>query len=182
MIGQLADIGEVAREELLRNWQERVHVLENAHYKACNAFGRRSLYLGVPATILSTIAGTAVFATMAEQVDVWIRFVIGAISVLVAVLTGLQTFLRFDERSAKHRAAGVEFGILRRELELSWASQRDNGTSDEALRQLKEKIDALYKEAPEIPQSIFDGERAAIQKRNEERENQRPKVPCRGTL
>jgi hypothetical protein len=165
---QLGDFGKLTPEELLEGWQERVHVLENAHYQACNSFGRRRVFLGVPATILSTVAGTSVFASMSSEVTTGVRLAVGLISVLVAVLTGMQTFLRYDERSGKHRAAGVQFGILRREIELERAT-RPPDTSIERLQAMKESLDALYKESPEIPQEIFDQERDAVEQRNAKR-------------
>ncbi len=80
-------------EALTAEWRVRVNRMKNAHYRAATLFERIHLYLGVPVIVLSSIVGTAVFAS-------------------------LQTFLRYSERADKHRIAGAKYGALNVDLEL----------------------------------------------------------------
>ncbi|WP_414896029.1 SLATT domain-containing protein [Pseudomonas chlororaphis] len=49
---------------------------------------------------------------------VWWQLGVGAMSVLAAVMTALQTTLRYQELAEKHREAGARYNALGREIEL----------------------------------------------------------------
>jgi hypothetical protein len=73
--------------------------------------------LGVPVVVLTTFIGTSVFATLQDDISTGLKIFVGVISVTAAVLASLQTFLRFGERSEKHRVAGESWAALRREID-----------------------------------------------------------------
>src|SRR6185369_2622736 len=102
----------------------RVSITQRAHYLSADHFGRRKYWLGIPAVVLSTLVGTAVFASLQKQPEFWLQIAIGLASVLAAVLAGLQTFLGYTERAEKHRIAGAKYGALGRELEILRASDQ----------------------------------------------------------
>jgi hypothetical protein len=138
-------------EELLLRWWRRVSAVEAGHYKMADRLGRANLRLGVPVVVLSTIIGTSVFATLKNQVDFRIRIAVGMISVLMAVLASLQTFLRYAERAEKHRSAANLYSSLRREMEeLRALPLSDREPPKAPLDRLRETMDRLGKESPEI--------------------------------
>jgi hypothetical protein len=60
--------------------------------------------IGIPTTILTTVVGTAVFASYQQQspsagVAGWLAIV----SILAAVMTAVQSFFRFSERAVRHQ-------------------------------------------------------------------------------
>src|SRR5258708_21890488 len=59
-----------------------------------------------PAVFFPTVGGTAVFATLENQVGVSARVIVALVSIAAAVLAGLQTFLRLSETAAAHAQAG----------------------------------------------------------------------------
>src|SRR5260370_4888437 len=82
-------------EDLLRKWQKRARESQFSHYKAGSYFQHLHLWVGIPVVVLTTCVGTTVFATLQKQLDIGVQIGVGAVSVLAAVLAGLQTFLRF---------------------------------------------------------------------------------------
>src|SRR5262249_53767340 len=104
-------------DELLEDWRRRANESQYAHYETAKHFSRLNYLFGVPVVIATTVVGTSIFATLQEQGVLLLRVILGLISVAAAVLAALQTFLRYAERSEKHRAAGATFGAIRRELE-----------------------------------------------------------------
>lgn len=50
--------------ELLREWPLRVYRMQMAHYDAAIHFERLHLLLGIPVIVLSTVVGTAIFASL----------------------------------------------------------------------------------------------------------------------
>lgn len=106
-------------ETLAKDWFRRCRESQMVHYEYGSLLERRHLYFGIPAIVLSTIVGTAVFSSWesASQNELT-RVAFGMLSMLAAAITALQTFLNLAERASKHKSAGASYGAIRRELEL----------------------------------------------------------------
>lgn len=141
------------QRELLDEWYRRVAVTQQAHYLSADHFGARKYWLGVPAAALSTIVGTAVFATLQKQPEAWLQIVVGLASVVAAVLASLQTLLGYSERAEKHRIAGAKYGALGRELEQLRTSEEV--LSPELVNDVRARLDDLAVESPNNPQAIY---------------------------
>jgi len=139
-------------ELLLERWHKRVRESQFAHYEACNKLSRFQYWLGIPAVVLSTLVGTSVFATLQKDASLQIKTATAAASVLVAILAGVQTFLRFGDRAEKHRLAGARYGCLRREIEQFHAT-RNSQSQDmgKFLNGVREKMDKLVEESLPTP-------------------------------
>jgi hypothetical protein len=141
-------------EKLLVEWHRRASINKDAHYDAGSYFAKSNYSLGIPVIVLSAVVGTSVFATLEQQVDLWIKIVIGLINVSVAVLGSLQTFFGYAERVEKHRLAGAKYGSIARELEQAIVTGNIEDEK-EFLDKLRERMDTLSQEAPQIPYEIW---------------------------
>ena len=103
---------------------------------------------------MATFVGTSVFASIGKTVNQNLQIFVGVVSVLAAVLASLQTFLRFSERSEKHRSVASRYGALRREIEQT-ISFNDGGVSPDKMDSIRAVIDRLAEEAPNIPTKIW---------------------------
>jgi hypothetical protein len=103
--------------------------------------------------VLSTLVGTSVFATVQKQPELWLQITVGLASIAAALLASLQTFLGYSERAEKHRIAGAKYGDLGRELEQLHAS--DTPPSDEAISEVRKRLDDLAVESPNNPVPIY---------------------------
>jgi hypothetical protein len=139
--------------QVVDDWYKRVTVTQRAHDLSAHAFGVRKYWLGIPALTLSALVGTAVFATVQKQPELWLQITAGFASVAAAILAVLQTFLGYPERAEKHRIAGAKYGALRRELEQLRAS--DSPLSDEVISRIRKSFDDLEIESPNNPQPIL---------------------------
>jgi hypothetical protein len=108
----------------------------------------------VPVVALTTAVGTSVFATLEHQVNTALRLLVGIISVIAAVLASLQTFLRFGERSEKHRAAAEAWSSLRREIDEMVALHPDylasRGDPKDYLDDLRRRMGEIAQQSPEM--------------------------------
>ena len=102
---------------LLRDWQRRAAVGQEAHYARATRLADFNIWFGVPVVALATLVATSVFATLQEDIRIEPRIVVGFISALAAVLASLQTFLRFQERAEKHRVSAELWAAVRREID-----------------------------------------------------------------
>jgi hypothetical protein len=116
-------------EELIRTWHRRVAAAEAGHRVRADRMRRRYLMLGVPVLVLMTVVGTSVFAsTQDEKVPIWVRVEVGPVSILAAVISSLQTFLRYGMRAEGHRVAAIRYETPRRDMAAVLAIPRASRT------------------------------------------------------
>jgi hypothetical protein len=150
----------ISTEQLLDDWYRRARESQFAHYNAAYPLASANYRLGLPVIVLSTFVATSVFATLESSTALGYRIAVGIISVSAAVLSALQTFLRFEERAEKHRTAGGQYGALRRELE---AARAAGAPYDPALiARVREQFDSIANQAPEIPPRIWSRTEATL--------------------
>ncbi|MGH9875843.1 MAG: SLATT domain-containing protein [Pyrinomonadaceae bacterium] len=144
------------REELLRGWLLHAHKGRDRHDLAARRNDTYRYWLGVPAIILSAVAGTSVFASLQTQVDSALKIVVGLVSITSAVLASLQTFYNFASQAESHRMAGVKYKTIIRELE-QVLTQPLEQLPDKAdyLDDLRKRLDELEEEAPVVPEGIY---------------------------
>lgn len=136
---------------------ERASRIQTAHYESAAILSRRHYQVGVPAIVLATIVGSSVFSALDKGGSTWTKIAVGAASILAAVLTAVQTFLRHDERAEKHRAAGVSYGGMKRKLEQHVAYPPATAERMvELLEQIRTEWDGLNRECPTIPKRVWD--------------------------
>jgi hypothetical protein len=132
----------------------------NAHYAAAEIFAGRDLKLGIPVTVATSIVATSIFATLTQDTKtLWISLVTGTLSIGAAILSGLQTFLRYSDLSARHRRAAVAYESIRRSLDLFNLEYKQSDDRSAALKRLAEiatKLDLTADAAPTLPDSIYD--------------------------
>jgi hypothetical protein len=145
---------------LLKDWAARVTAAQHAHYFLMARLRRRNLWLGIPVVVLSAIVGTALFATVAtasnDKVPLGLRLAAGCISVLAAVLAGVQTFLKLSERSEKHGLAADWLAAVRRDIDLLQATpDTERGDPRETLSALRKEINKIAQNAPAIGEGLW---------------------------
>lgn len=140
---------------MLRRWYKRLRETQESHYEASKPLAKLNTRLGLPVVIFSTIVGTSVFASLSKEVNIYWKITVAVISILAAILAGLQTFLKFSEKSEAHRAIASQAGSLRRQIEQLIASGDVENISEEKLNSLREQIDKLSANAPAISEKIW---------------------------
>lgn len=144
-------------EQLTIAWLQRAHLVLSAHHMAAGIFEKRHYWLGIPSVAISTVVGTAVFASLQKSPHVSIQIIVGLASIAAAVLASLLTFLRYNERAEKHRLAGVRYGTIMRQLEQALLIPPHN--EDEArdfFNSIRDQWDKLNEESLTMPTKIWD--------------------------
>ena len=140
--------------ELLRDWERRAAASSETHYHIATWLSKANTRLGVPVVVLTTFIGTSVFATLEENVAVEFRIAVGFLSAAAAVLASLQTFLRFGERSEKHRVSAERWAAIRREIAEMVALHptylASRGDPKSYLDDLRTRLDKSSSESPEM--------------------------------
>jgi hypothetical protein len=108
---------------MLMDWMRKIHTLEYGHRFESIKWSRLNLWLGLPALIFSILIGVTatgkpdspycVIKFIAENKEL-IVFLGG---LTIAILTGLQTFLKPLELAEKHRSKSIAHEKLRHKIE-----------------------------------------------------------------
>jgi hypothetical protein len=142
------------REQLLQDWLRRARESQWAHYEAERSFLKQHFSIGIPLVLLTAFSGTTVFASISLNPALWFQLIVAGITVLAAILSGLQTFLRNADRASAHRAAATYYSSLRRELEQILA-QPTTSLSDGEITGIREKLSELAERSPAIPSRVW---------------------------
>jgi hypothetical protein len=149
------DIREQAREYL-----KYVKARDRGHYQMTLRLQRRERLLGIPVIILSTIVGTAIFATLQAQTATGWKIATGLLSVLAATLAALQTFFNFGSEAEKHGVVANHYARMRRDFEEFDLKHRSGySTRDEVLQDLSDllkQLEEIEKDSPRIPNSVWE--------------------------
>ncbi len=78
----------------------------------------------------------------------------GLLSVVAAVLTGLQTFLRYAELAEKHRLAGARFANLKHRIELLMTQPAESDMRSQ-LAAIEETWAKLREESPSLSSGVW---------------------------
>lgn len=104
------------KKKLMLSWMRKVHILEHAHRKESIRWNKIHNWLGVFASIIAVLIGA--LGSIAEFKDVlFIKLLPSVGGIIVAALSGLQTFLRPAELAEKHRSLSMTYEALRHKFE-----------------------------------------------------------------
>jgi hypothetical protein len=152
---------------LLADWHDRAATSQDAHYAIATQLTKYNVWFGIPVVALATFVGTSVFATLQKDVQTSLRILVGVISVIAAVLASLQTFLRFQERAEKHRAAAELWAAIRREIDQMLALHPDylaeRSDPKAYLDDLRRRMNEVSAQSPEIGGRDWAKARASLE-------------------
>ena len=131
------------------------------HFYAGQCWVSVNLNLGVATAILSAIAG----ASALSQFD-YHNVVAGGLSIIVAGLTAVITFINPDEKSFIHRKAGNRYNALRNDTRIFYdieLEEVDDKKAIEGLKKLNDRRSKLNSESHQIPKWAFEKARRGIE-------------------
>ena len=137
---------------LLADWHNRMYAAQTGHYERSDRFRRLHYWLGIPVVILTTLAGTTLFASLGKKVGP-VGVVIALTTLLGGVLASIQTFLRLGESAANHGHAADWYAAIRRDIEQLQASPpRTAQLRDRALSRIRKEMNKCAQKSIELPQ------------------------------
>ncbi|PSV15945.1 SLATT domain-containing protein [Photobacterium kishitanii] len=114
------------------------------HYNCADNWKSVHYWIGIPAAVLAGVASVSAFSDN--------TIVAGYISVLVAILTALSTFLDPNARQNSHKASGAAFGALKNQsrcfYEIDVHLEQDE-------KKLKKHLDILFHRRDELNSTSF---------------------------
>jgi hypothetical protein len=149
------------QDQLMADWSDIAGCYRWMHDKSEKIYTRKNMSMTIPVIILSTLTGTASVGISSiaggnEEVQKYLNFGIGGVSLVAAILTTLNNFLRYAQLSESNRVAGVAWGKFQRlvavELALNPLERMD---SLDFLKICRADLDRLIEQSPAIPDEVI---------------------------
>lgn len=157
-------------DDLLRTWLRRAREGQHSHHEAGKALKRANYALAIPIIVITTALGTAAFATITTQLAGGWKVAFGGLSITAAVLSTLQTHLRYSERAEKHKNLGAQYGNVRRRIESVLATPHDEREDRRSiLDEIRGKLDSLSTEGDVVSRRIFTRTISRLEERDRRR-------------
>lgn len=145
------------RDELERIEEDCIHS-GKAQFNAGDRWSRYHLWLGVPAVILSALAGTAFFKDQAD--------IAGVMSMAVALLAALSTFLKPSERASSHKNSGDQYLTLRNDARvlrmIKLDASCDDASAIASLDEITKRRNELNQASTQASRRDFESARKGI--------------------
>jgi len=144
-------------KDLVNLWGKRARSSEAVHYQIAASYLRRNQLLSFAVIVLTATIGSGIFASLSTTASKQLRLVFGVISVLTAILAGLNRSLRYGERAEENRQAGARWAPIVNSAEQLLLGL-ESFSPDEAAKhvnELKKQIDDAAQRSPSIPQAFI---------------------------
>ena len=140
-------------EELLNDWHRRAYAAQCTYYQQAERFRKLHYTLGICTVILTSAAGATIFVDKEKWPSLApnLQWGVGIVSLLAAVLAGLQTFLRPGQAATEHGFAGDWYAAIRREIEqLQALPEGMRGEPKACLDSLRKEMNKAGQKSPEM--------------------------------
>ena len=145
---------EKIKKVMLLDWMRKIHTLEHAHRLESIRWSNYNNYFGIPslivAALISMVSSVSEFAMMC-----WWNDLITALGgTMLAILAGLQTFLKPSELAEKNRNSSITYEKLRHKIEFVMEFENEPDKYNNAVQGIRNEwsqIDALN-----VSQESFD--------------------------
>jgi len=157
---ELARVGE--KEELIKTITARRYeakVLGVAYAMAADMYADRRRLIGIPAIVLSTFVGAMTLSSLIDigKAKLYVDIFICVLAIAVAVLTALQTFLDYPQRSKENKDASVKMLAFEKKWELLLQNP-----ADDSVRGLDTAFSKLLRKVPRSPLRLQEKARERI--------------------
>lgn len=146
-------------ENVVAEWADKASCYQWMHQKTEEKFSLRNMYFTIPVIIMSTLTGTANFATESivggTEYQKFVTFGIGAISLVAGIISTVANFLRYAQGSEAHRVAAISWGKFQRFISIELAlhpNERMDAMS--FLKMGRIELDRLIEQSPPIPPEV----------------------------
>lgn len=132
-----------------------------AHWHAAAVYEKRhKFYIGLPATILSILLTWILSAEfkqsgISENAGILgIGYITVLLGLIISVLSGIGTFLNFNDLAIKHRTAAENYHSLWRDCKNWQTDFPDESTinqSVQVVQQYRKRLNEINRDSPQIP-------------------------------
>lgn len=124
----------------LRQRSESLHIKEVGHARLSGRLDRYGRLIGLAVVILTTVAGTTVFAELGKNTGTAAKITVGVITAVAAVLAAVKEHAAFGKSSATHLEAAAKYGAIHHHIEEKILDYECEAPSEAALDKELEQL------------------------------------------
>lgn len=149
------------QDNLMAEWADIAGCYRWMHDRAEKTYTKKNMAMTIPVIILSTLTGTASVGISSitdgnEQLQKYMNFAIGGVSLIAGILTTLNNFFKYAQLSESNRVAGVAWGKFQRLIAVELAQSPDNRMDSlDFLKICRADLDRLIEQSPPIPDEVI---------------------------
>jgi hypothetical protein len=142
-----------AIEKLIKSIGEKSLSLSWLHGRSEKRYYYLNNYLMIPAICLSTISGVG---TVGFGQTLEVGYAMGAVSIIVSIITTLNSYFAFAQRSESHRLTAISYSKLYLQISIELALPRSKRTSVKLfMKMISEQIQRLNETQPQVPDAVI---------------------------
>lgn len=145
-------------EQILVEWADKAMCYRWLHARSNAMFSSLNAWYTIPVIIISTITGTANFATERVPPEWQSAFsmIVGGFNILAGIITTIQQFLKITQMNEAHRVSSIAWDKFYRNIKIELAKHPDERMPvTQMIKICKEEFDRLMETSPSIPDSII---------------------------
>ena len=154
-------------ERLLQRYGDESSLRESLHRKSFYAYKTRLSYFALPVIVLSVLSGSVQFMSKSyPAVENILVTCTGSVSILTAILSAVQSYLKLGESMSKHEAAEIAWQGLHNRIkhQLSLARKlREDAVK--FLEQIQQEYSRLFELSPILDQEFISQVKASLRKK-----------------
>jgi hypothetical protein len=146
----------VSQEKLVLRWKEYARIRAVMHQRTASLYDTGHYTIGPLAVIITSISAATQFSQLGNCED-GASIAVIILTILGSVLSGLQTFFRFDKTSTQHRNAGTKYETLQHDIEETMAFEaQEREPPNSFIDRVKKELNSLMSNNLAIPMCIVD--------------------------
>jgi hypothetical protein len=145
-------------EDILRTLSEKAQIWRLLHMKNHDIFKRKYYWLIIPVTILSSITGAANLAlgSVASGNETSINLVIGALGIVISVISTLNNIFSFQRRKDEHYRSSKDWYRVQRMIDVELSLQRNKRNNVSVFFHLVlQEVERIHEFHPNIRDDVI---------------------------
>ncbi len=164
-------------EQILVEWADKAMCYRWLHARSNAMFSSLNAWYTIPVIIISTITGTANFATerVPPEWQSTFSMIVGGFNILAGIVTTIQQFLKITQMNEAHRVSSIAWDKFYRNIKIELAKHPDERMPvTQMIKICKEEFDRLMETSPTIPDKIIKQFKRDFENGNEEEDPDNP--------
>lgn len=145
-------------ETILSQEGERAECFGWLHDKSQKKYNQLNTYITLPTITMSTLAGSAAIGSSSifSGIPNVANYIIGGISLSVALLNTVSSFFGWAKRSESHRLSALAYTKIHRFIMIELSLPRtERMAAKDMLKICRDQLDRLQETSPQIPDDVI---------------------------
>lgn len=141
-------------QDITDSWRFRLNKAQIGHYISCERYQWWNTTIGILSVLFSGTTTGLLLLDFNSLDKAYLKTIIIILSLLAALTTSLQTFLRLGDKAELHRSRASRYGSLKRSIELFAIKEYKQEELSIFLKDVESKWAMIAEDAPVTPKRI----------------------------